>query len=106
MSLHRHDDATSLHDVLARHRPRITLAVVLLLLTLLAGTALLGLSGHFLTAALPARAAAASMTSSRHIRMKRMRFSSDPPYSSRRRVMARARRAAWSTSSPRSRPTS
>ena len=42
MSLHRDENATSLHDVLARHRPRITLAVVLLLLTLLAGTALLG----------------------------------------------------------------
>ena len=51
MSLHRDENATSLHDVLARHRPRITLAVALLLLTLLAGTALLGLSGHFLTAA-------------------------------------------------------
>ena len=59
MSLHRHDDATSLHDVLARHRPRITLAVALLLLTLLAGTALLGLSGHFLTAAALAGSAAA-----------------------------------------------
>ena len=59
MSLHRDENATSLHDVLARHRPRITLAVVLLLLTLLAGTALLGLSGHFLTAAALAGSAAA-----------------------------------------------
>ncbi len=31
--------------------------------------------------------AAASMTSSRHIRMKRMRFWSDPPNSSRRRLV-------------------
>ena len=59
MSLRRDEDATSLHDVLARHRPRITLAVALLLLTLLAGTALLGLSGHFLTAAALAGSAAA-----------------------------------------------
>jgi ATP-binding cassette subfamily C protein CydC len=51
MSLHRNNDATTLRDVLARHRRRMALSVVLLLLTLLAGTALLGLSGHFLTAA-------------------------------------------------------
>ena len=39
MSTRRDDDATTLRDVLARHRPRIALTVVLLLLTLLAGTA-------------------------------------------------------------------
>ena len=58
MSRHRGDDATSLRDVVARHRPRIALAAGLLLLTLLAGTALLGLSGHFLTAAALAGSAA------------------------------------------------
>ncbi|KRA42820.1 thiol reductant ABC exporter subunit CydC [Pseudoxanthomonas sp. Root630] len=40
-----------LRDVLRVHRRLATLAVVLLLLTLLAGTALLAVSGHFLTAA-------------------------------------------------------
>lgn len=58
MSPHKDDAATTLRDVLARHRPRIALAIVLLLLTLLAGTALLGLSGHFLTAAALAGSAA------------------------------------------------
>jgi ATP-binding cassette subfamily C protein CydC len=58
MSARRDDEATTLRDVLARHRPRIALTVVLLLLTLLAGTALLGLSGHFLTAAALAGSAA------------------------------------------------
>ncbi|WFC41635.1 thiol reductant ABC exporter subunit CydC [Pseudoxanthomonas sp. SE1] len=48
----RHDTPPMrLRDVALRHRKRIVLAVALLLLTLLAGTALLGLSGHFLTAA-------------------------------------------------------
>jgi ATP-binding cassette subfamily C protein CydC len=56
--MHRDDDTTSLRDVLARHRPRIALAIGLLLLTLLAGTGLLGLSGHFLTAAALAGSAA------------------------------------------------
>ena len=58
MSTRHEDEATTLRDVLARHRPRIALAVGLLLLTLLAGTALLGLSGHFLTAAALAGSAA------------------------------------------------
>jgi ATP-binding cassette subfamily C protein CydC len=58
VSAHRSDQATTLREVLARHRPRIALAVGLLLLTLLAGTALLGLSGHFLTAAALAGSAA------------------------------------------------
>ncbi|CAN4277838.1 thiol reductant ABC exporter subunit CydC [Pseudoxanthomonas sp. LjRoot125] len=40
-----------LRDVLRVHRRLATLAVVLLLLTLMAGTALLAVSGHFLTAA-------------------------------------------------------
>jgi ATP-binding cassette subfamily C protein CydC len=51
VSARRNDEAATLRDVLIRHRPRIALTVVLLLLTLLAGTALLGVSGHFLTAA-------------------------------------------------------
>ena len=51
MSARRDDGMTELSEVLARHRRRIALTVGLLLLTLLAGTALLGLSGHFLTAA-------------------------------------------------------
>lgn len=51
MKPHRDDSTTTLRDVLARHRLRIAVSVGLLLLTLLAGTALLGLSGHFLTAA-------------------------------------------------------
>lgn len=58
MSVQRNDDATSLRDVIARHRPRMALSIGLLLLTLLAGTALLGLSGHFLTAAALAGSAA------------------------------------------------
>jgi len=58
VSPHRDDDTTSLRDVIARHRPRMALSVGLLLLTLLAGTALLGLSGHFLTAAALAGSAA------------------------------------------------
>lgn len=58
MSARRDDEARTLRDVLARHRPRIALTVVLLLLTLLAGTALLGVSGHFLTAAALAGSAA------------------------------------------------
>ena len=41
----------SLRCVFQRHRRLIVLTVALLLLTLLAGTGLLGLSGHFLTAA-------------------------------------------------------
>jgi ATP-binding cassette subfamily C protein CydC len=41
----------SLRGVFARHRPRLVLAVVLLLVTMLAGVSLLGLSGGFLTAA-------------------------------------------------------
>jgi ATP-binding cassette subfamily C protein CydC len=40
-----------LREVVLLHRRWIVLAIALLLLTLLAGTALLGLSGHFLTAA-------------------------------------------------------
>ncbi|SDR17972.1 ATP-binding cassette, subfamily C, CydC [Pseudoxanthomonas sp. CF385] len=40
-----------LRDALGAHRRRTVLAVALLLLTLLAGTALLAVSGHFLTAA-------------------------------------------------------
>ena len=40
-----------LRDALGAHRHRTVLAVALLLLTLLAGTALLAVSGHFLTAA-------------------------------------------------------
>ncbi|WP_343227335.1 thiol reductant ABC exporter subunit CydC [Pseudoxanthomonas sp. PXM01] len=47
----RDADTTALRHVLATHRRFGALAVGLLLLTLLAGTALLGLSGHFLTAA-------------------------------------------------------
>ncbi|WP_299345814.1 thiol reductant ABC exporter subunit CydC [uncultured Pseudoxanthomonas sp.] len=51
-------DADTLRSVLVAHRPRIALSIGLLLLTLLAGTALLGLSGHFLTAAALAGSAA------------------------------------------------
>lgn len=51
MSARRDDEADTLRSVLAPHRRWIALSVGLLLLTLLAGTALLGLSGHFLTAA-------------------------------------------------------
>jgi ATP-binding cassette subfamily C protein CydC len=58
VSARRDDEATTLRDALMRHRPRIALTVVLLLLTLLAGTALLGVSGHFLTAAALAGSAA------------------------------------------------
>ena len=50
--------ADTLRSVVAAHRPRIALSIGLLLLTLLAGTALLGLSGHFLTAAALAGSAA------------------------------------------------
>jgi ATP-binding cassette subfamily C protein CydC len=45
------EHATRLRDVLRIHRRLTVLAVALLLLTLLAGTALLAVSGHFLTAA-------------------------------------------------------
>lgn len=58
MNAHKDDRTTTLRDVLARHRLRIAWSVGLLLLTLLAGTALLGLSGHFLTAAALAGSAA------------------------------------------------
>lgn len=58
MNPHKDGSTTTLRDVLARHRLRIALSVGLLLLTLLAGTALLGLSGHFLTAAALAGGAA------------------------------------------------
>jgi len=51
-----HDDG--LRAVFARHRRLIALTVALLALTLLAGTALLGLAGHFLTAAALAGTAA------------------------------------------------
>lgn len=47
----------SLRGVFARHRGRLLLTVVLLLTTMIAGTALLGLSGGFLTAAALAGAA-------------------------------------------------
>ncbi|MET0131855.1 MAG: ATP-binding cassette domain-containing protein, partial [Stenotrophomonas chelatiphaga] len=47
----------SLRGVFARHRGRLLLTVVLLLTTMMAGTALLGLSGGFLTAAALAGAA-------------------------------------------------
>ncbi|PJL17011.1 thiol reductant ABC exporter subunit CydC [Stenotrophomonas maltophilia] len=47
----------SLRAVFLRHRPRLLLAVLLLWTTMLAGTALLGLSGGFLTAAALAGAA-------------------------------------------------
>ena len=49
--------ADTLKAVFARHRPRLVLAVALLWTTMLAGTALLGLSGGFLTAAALAGAA-------------------------------------------------
>lgn len=49
--------ADSLRTVFLRHRPRLLLAVLLLWTTMLAGTALLGLSGGFLTAAALAGAA-------------------------------------------------
>lgn len=52
------ENTERLRDVVRHHRPRIALAVALLLLTLLAGTALLGLAGHFLTAAALAGSAA------------------------------------------------
>lgn len=52
------DNTVRMRDVVRRHRLRIALAVALLLLTLLAGTGLLGLSGHFLTAAALAGSAA------------------------------------------------
>jgi len=52
------DRPTTLREVLAPHRPRMALSIGLLLLTLMAGTALLGLSGHFLTAAALAGSAA------------------------------------------------
>lgn len=42
---------STLRDVLMQHRKRIALAIGLLLLTMLAGVALLGVAGHFLTAA-------------------------------------------------------
>lgn len=48
-----------LRRVFARHRPRLLLTVLLLWITMLAGTALLGLSGGFLTAAALAGAAGA-----------------------------------------------
>jgi len=54
MSLHRDD---SLKQVFTRHRGRLLLTVLLLWTTMLAGTALLGLSGGFLTAAALAGAA-------------------------------------------------
>ena len=47
----------SLRAVFMRHRPRLLLTVLLLWITMLAGTALLGLSGGFLTAAALAGAA-------------------------------------------------
>jgi len=47
----------SLRAVFLRHRPRLLLTVLLLWITMLAGTALLGLSGGFLTAAALAGAA-------------------------------------------------
>ena len=47
----------SLKQVFARHRGRLLLTVLLLWTTMLAGTALLGLSGGFLTAAALAGAA-------------------------------------------------
>ncbi|NIJ68368.1 thiol reductant ABC exporter subunit CydC [Xanthomonas sp. 60] len=43
--------ADTLRGVFLRHRPRLLLAVLLLWITMLAGSALLGLSGGFLTAA-------------------------------------------------------
>ena len=52
----------SLRAVFARHRVRLLLAVVLLLLTMLAGVGLLGLSGGFLTAAALAGALGAGTT--------------------------------------------
>ncbi len=58
MNAHKDGRTTTLRDVLAPHRLRIAWSVGLLLLTLLAGTALLGLSGHFLTAAALAGSAA------------------------------------------------
>jgi len=54
MSQHRDD---SLKQVFTRHRGRLLLTVLLLWTTMLAGTALLGLSGGFLTAAALAGAA-------------------------------------------------
>ncbi|WAC62111.1 thiol reductant ABC exporter subunit CydC [Pseudoxanthomonas sp. SL93] len=51
MSLPDDLSGASLRCVFQRHRRLIVLTVALLLLTLLAGTGLLGLSGHFLTAA-------------------------------------------------------
>ncbi len=47
----------SLRAVFLRHRPRLLLTLLLLWTTMLAGTALLGLSGGFLTAAALAGAA-------------------------------------------------
>ncbi len=47
----------SLRAVFLRHRPRLLLTILLLWTTMLAGTALLGLSGGFLTAAALAGAA-------------------------------------------------
>lgn len=58
MTARREKHADTLRSVVAAHRPRIALSIGLLLLTLLAGTALLGLSGHFLTAAALAGSAA------------------------------------------------
>ncbi len=52
----------SLRAVFLRHRPRLLLTLLLLWTTMLAGTALLGLSGGFLTAA--ALASARASTSS------------------------------------------
>ena len=49
----------SLRAVFLRHRPRLLLTMLLLWTTMLAGTALLGLSGGFLTAAALAGAASA-----------------------------------------------
>ncbi|MCX2895747.1 thiol reductant ABC exporter subunit CydC, partial [Stenotrophomonas lactitubi] len=49
--------ADSLRTVFLRHRPRLLLAVLLLWTTMLAGTALLGLSSGFLSAAALAGAA-------------------------------------------------
>ena len=54
MSAQRHD---GLRQVFARHKGRLLLTVLLLWTTMLAGTALLGLSGGFLTAAALAGAA-------------------------------------------------
>jgi len=55
-------DGDSLRTVFARHRGRLLLAVMLLLVTMLAGVGLLGLSGGFLTAAALAGALGAGAT--------------------------------------------